>query len=408
MAESASRPSSSAARWFAVSVFCLSSAWNYLDRLVLSAAGPRVKAEFHLSNTDFGFLLSAFGLAYALAAPAMGWLLDRLGLELGIILSVALWSFSSAICGVSRNFTELVSGRILLGIGESAGVPAAGKLNSIYLEPKNLATGAAFTQVGIALAGVMAPLLVAIFTGWRNPFFVCAALGLAWIPIWVLVRRTVRPWHEVAPQNKRGGLDLLRDPRLLTLAFANVLWMIGYTFWTNWITIYYVQTYQLTTAQASGFVWVPPIASMLGGFAGGWLSSHAIKRGLPAAQARAWATLISAFGCLITILAPFAATPLIALVPISLSYFAILGGSVNIYAIPLDLWGGERAGIAIAALGCAYGLLQTVVSPVIGWLVDHFGFAPVCWMVALGPALAYLLVKRSVAAPAVREPALVK
>lgn len=126
------------------------------------------------------------------------------------------------------------------------------------------------------------------------------------------------------------------------------------------------------------------------------------------ASARAWTTLIAAFGCLITVLAPFAHSPLIALIPISLSYFAILAGSVNIYAIPLDLWGGERAGIALAALGCAYGLLQTLVSPLIGWLVDHFGFTPVCWMVALGPACAYLLVKRSAAAQTAPQPALVK
>lgn len=407
MNDSAPRPSSATARWAAVSVFALASAWNYLDRQVLSAAGPRVKAEFHLSNTDFGFLLSAFGLAYALAAPAMGWLLDRLGLELGIVLSVALWSFSSAICGISRSYSQLLGGRILLGIGESAGIPAAGKLNTIYLEPKDLATGAAMTQVGIALAGVIAPLLVAIFTGWRSPFFVCAVVGMVWIPLWMWVRRTVRPWHEVAPQKKRGGLEILGDRRLIILAFANVLWMIGYTFWTNWITIYYVQTFNLTTAQASGFVWVPPIASMLGGFAGGWLSSRAIKGGMAPAGARVYATLLAALGCLITVLAPLSPTPLIALVPISLSYFAITAGSCNIYAIPLDLWGGERAGIALAALGAAYGLLQTVISPVIGWLVDHVGFAPVCWMVAAGPVLAYLLLRQSVVTVE-PEPALVK
>lgn len=280
MGETAARPSSSAARWAAVTVFCLSSAWNYLDRQILSAAAPRVKAEFHLSNTDFGFLLSAFGFAYALAAPAVGWLLDRLGLELGIILSVAVWSLSSAICGVSQTFSQLLGGRILLGVGESAGVPAAGKLNSIYLEPKNLATGAAFTQIGISIAGVAAPLIVAAFTGWRSPFFVSAALGLGWIPIWVLVRRSVRPWREVPPQRQSGGLELLRDPRLITLSLANVLWMIGYTFWTNWMTIYYVQTFHLTTAQANGYVWIPPIAAMLGGFAGGFLSA--------APSAKAW------------------------------------------------------------------------------------------------------------------------
>ena len=91
---------------------------------------------------------------------------------------------------------------------------------------------------------------------------------------------------------------------------------------------------------------------------------------------------MSAIGCLVSVLVPFCPTPLMALLPVSLSYFAIVAGSVNIYTIPLDIWGGEHAGTAIAALGFAYGLMQTAISPLIGFLVDHFGFAPVCWLVA--------------------------
>jgi ACS family hexuronate transporter-like MFS transporter len=375
-----------------------------MDRQVLSAAGPRVKAEFHLSNTDFGFLISAFALAYALAAPFVGWLLDWLGLETGIVLSVALWSFSAFLCGISRSYGQLVGGRIFLGIWESAGIPAAGKLNAIYLEPKDRATGAAMTQIGLALAGVGAPLLVAIFVGWRSPFFVCAALGVAWIPVWMWVRRTVQPWQTVAPRKQSGGFGILRERRLILLALANVLWMVGYTFWSNWITIYYVQTFKLTTAEASGFVWFPPVASMVGGFAGGWLSRRAIGRGMPDVKARVYACLISAIGCFVTLAVPFFGSPLWALIPISLSYFAILAGSVNIYAMPLDIWGGERAGMALAALGFAYGLMQTVISPVIGWLVDHVGFTPVCWMVALGPILAWTLLRQTVSEPVTIPP----
>ena len=73
------------------------------------------------------------------------------------------------------------------------------------------------TQVGISIGGIGAPLLVGAMSGWRSPFFVCAALGLAWIPVWMLVRRTVRPCAEVAPQRQPGVLQLIRDPRLMLL-----------------------------------------------------------------------------------------------------------------------------------------------------------------------------------------------
>ncbi len=396
MTPSRPRPpvSSETARWGAVSFFALATAWNYLDRITLSAAAPRVMAEFHLSNTDYGWLIGpAFALPYAIAAPVMGWFLDRLGLETGIVFAVLLWSLGAAMCGWTRSFGQLVGARVFLGACESAGIPAAGKLNAIYLEPKDRAIGAAMTQIGIGIAGVAAPLLVAWFTGWRSPFFVCAALGFGWIPLWMLVRHSVHPYREVAPQKRSGGLNLLQDRRLISLAAANVLWMVGYTFWTNWTTLYLVKTYGLTTKEANGYAWVPPVASTIGGFAGGWLSRRAVSRGMPAIEARVRATFLSAIGCLISVLAPFCPTPLWTLLPVSLSYFAIVAGSVNIYTIPLDIWGGERAGTAIAALGFAYGLMQTVISPLIGFLVDHFGFAPVCILVALPPLTAWLLLR---------------
>ena len=385
---------SARARWAAVSVFALASAWNYLDRLTLSAAAPRIIAEFHLSNTGFGWLLSGFALAYALASPAVGWFLDRLGLETGIVIAVALWSVTSALTGFTRTFSQLIGARIALGVWESAGIPAAGKLNAIYLEPKDRALGAAMTQVGLSIGGIAAPLLVVWLTGWRSPFFVCAVAGLSWIPLWIFVRRSVRPYETIAPVRTKGaGARLLRDSRLLRLTAANVLWMGIYTLWSNWTTIFLVKQYGLSTAGAARFAWLPPLASTVGGFAGGWISRQAIGGGMANVPARVRGTLISAIGCLVTLLVPFCPTPLWAAAAISASYFWATAGSVNLYTIPLDIWGGEHAGVAISALVFAYGLLQTAISPVIGSLVDRVGFTPVCWLVALPPLAGWLLLR---------------
>ncbi len=392
---------STKARWTAISVFALASAWNYLDRLTLSAAAPRIRAEFHLTNTDYGWLLSAFALAYALASPLMGWFLDWLGLERGIAWSVGMWSIATALCGWSRSLGQLVASRVFLGIWESAGVPAAGKVNAIYLEPKDRAIGAAMTQVGLSIGGIGAPLLVAAFAGWRSPFFVCAALGLLWIPLWLAVRRRVKPYAVVAPQRASlpAAMELLREPRLLRLVAANILWMGIYTLWSNWTTLYLVHQYNLTTAQAASYAWFPPLASTLGGFAGGWISRRAILRGSPHVPARVLGTLVSAVGCLMTLAAPLAPTAFLATLAIAASYFWATAGSVNLYTIPVDIWGGERAGMAISALVFAYGILQTAISPVSGYLVDHYGYTPVCWLVALPPLAGWWLLRAGLPAP---------
>ena len=386
------RPAASGktARWVAVTVFALASTWNYLDRLVLSAAKPSVCAEFHLSNAQFGWLISAFSVTYALASPATGWLLDWLGLEAGIIWAVAMWSASSVLGGISRGFGQLLGSRAMLGAFESAGVPAAGKLNAIYLEPENRAIGAAMTQVGLSIAGVAAPLLVAAMPGWRQPFFVCAGLGVLWIPVWMLVRRLVPPYETVRPQRDRparagGGFELLSDVRLQRLMLANVLWMGIYSLWSNWTTAYLTHTFGLTVKSVAVFAWFPPVASTLGAFAGGWISRRRIVGGSGNAEARVFGAFVSAIGCLITLVVPQCPTPLTAMLGIAASYFWATAGSVNLYTIPVDIWGGEQAGTAIAALVFAYGVLQTAISPVIGAIVDHYGYAPTCWLVALPP-----------------------
>lgn len=381
-------------RWVAVAVFALASTWNYLDRLILSFAAPTVTAEFHMSNQDYGWLLAAFGVAYTLASPVTGWFLDRMGLEAGIAWAVGFWSAAAAFCGASRGFGQLVAARVLLGIGESAGIPAAGKLNTIYLEPENRALGGAITQVGLTVGSVVAPLLVGAFAGWRSPFFVCSALGFGWIPVWMLVRRKVAPLETVRPRREPGALRILRDRRLILLAISNVFCMVAYVFWSNWTTIYLAKTFHLTTGQANSYAWFLPIASTLGAFAGGWMSRRLISKGTGAVAARINVIGVTSAGCLIAVVAPLCHTPLTATLVASGSYFWTTAGSVNLYTIPLDIWGGEQAGMAISALVFAYGFLQTGISPVIGSIVDRFGFAPVCWIVALPPLAGWLLVRR--------------
>ena len=81
-------PSGSARRWLAIGIFFLSSSINYLDRQSLATLAPLIRAEFHLSNADYGWILAAFSVTYAAAAPFAGLLIDRIGLNRGISLAI--------------------------------------------------------------------------------------------------------------------------------------------------------------------------------------------------------------------------------------------------------------------------------------------------------------------------------
>ena len=51
-------------RWIAVSVFAISSTLNFLDRQILSALAPQLRAEFGMSMAEYGLVISAFSLSY--------------------------------------------------------------------------------------------------------------------------------------------------------------------------------------------------------------------------------------------------------------------------------------------------------------------------------------------------------
>src|SRR5436309_1909454 len=124
-----------AARWLAVGVFVVSSMLNYLDRQLLNTLAPLIMAELHLNQTGFGFILSAFSIAYAASSLLTGWFLDRVGINRAISAAVIWWSAAALGTGFIGGRGTLALCRAALAIGASAGIPAFGKLNGLYLKP---------------------------------------------------------------------------------------------------------------------------------------------------------------------------------------------------------------------------------------------------------------------------------
>lgn len=396
-------PSSFSLRWVAVSIFIVSSTLNYLDRQLLVTLAPLIMTEFHLNQAGFGVLLSAFSVTYAASSLGAGWVLDRFGVNRGIFAAVGWWSAAAIGTGLAPGLGGLTVCRALLGIGESAGVPAVGKLNGYYLKPEERALGAALNGIGLSVGGAIAPLWVgvAIERGWRLPFIAAGICGLLWIPLWRFVSRAVPAQYRdtqvssehVYSDHPQALFAVLRQRNLQLLIAANMLWMGSFSLWSNWVTLYLTHVHNITLKETARYVWIPLLVSNIGGFFGGWLSLRWMKNASPVA-ARRKAVWVSAIGSLATLLVLTAPNAAWATVWISVSFFFSLAGSVNIYALPIDIFGAKQTGVALAALTCSYGVLLTVISPIIGYLSDHRLYTEVLCFVAVTPTLAALLLNR--------------
>ena len=376
-------------RWIAVGIFVLSSSLNYLDRQLFSALAPVIRGEFAWSNEDYGRVVSYFSLVYAIAAPLMGLAIDRIGLNAGVSLAVGVWSLATVWTGWARDLTGLIASRFLLGAAQGGGVPAAGKAMSTYLEPRERALGQAMSQVGLSIGMIAAPLLAGFMEprwGWRSAFLVGGALGLFWVPLWLFVARSA-PRQILDPGRRKFAIgEMLRSRGYWGLIVATMLVMTVYSLWSNWTTIYLANAWGMEAAVVNRtLAWIPPLIGALGGIFGGVAS---MKMAGNVADSRRRAALFGAVAAAAaTALVPFAGSPLLAALCIGISYSCTAMMSVNLYALPLDLFGVERAAFGAASLTGAYGLMQTAISPAIGFVVDRQGFAPVCLAVAMLPLL---------------------
>jgi ACS family hexuronate transporter-like MFS transporter len=165
----------------------------------------------------------------------------------------------------------------------------------------------------------------------------------------------------------------------------------------NWTTIYFVRVFGMSQNDANRqLAWIPSLAASAGGLFGGWLALRWIGRGTELIAARLRVILLASLALLSTAALPWAPGPLAATALICFSYFACVAASVNLYALPLDLFGAGRAAFAVSTLTGAYGLMQVFFSPLTGALIDRHGFPPVCLLVSVLPLVSWAVIRGTV------------
>jgi ACS family hexuronate transporter-like MFS transporter len=395
-------------RWVAITVFVFSAVLNYLDRQVLATMVTvwRAKPEFPFTLEDFGTLLAVFSLAYAISAPFMGFFLDRVGLNRGIAISVTVWALASIGTGMVHGFIPLLICRSVLGVAEASGVSAVGKAVGLYLYPPERAVGTAMGQLGLSLGAGIAPKFAIYFAenySWRYAFYAAGIMSLLWIPVWLATARAIPPVADPHEEKHPASFAMIRDPRIWAMIFANFTAMSLYSLWTNWSPTYLVKVHHLTPAEASHYSWVVPICGYLGALLGGSLSWRFIRNGATPLESRKKVCFICAIVSVGTVAIPWLPTPLLATVGMSLSYFWIGAWSTNMYTMPVDLYGAQRAAFGVSALVFAYGLMQAIFSKPIGYVIEQHGFIPICATFAFLPLLAQVALNLYVKMPSARR-----
>jgi MFS family permease len=173
---------------------------TYLDRTAIALVGKRVQDEFHITHTQWGWVLGAFALAYALFEIPSGILGDFMGQRAALIRIVLWWSLFTALTGFTTGLISLIIVRFLFGMGEAGSFPNSSAVISRWFPASESSLGVSSITAGQSLGAAVAPFIVlplALNIGWRNTFFVNGFIGLLWVAVCIC-------WFRNNPSEKKG------------------------------------------------------------------------------------------------------------------------------------------------------------------------------------------------------------
>lgn len=361
--------------WTALGLLTTLNLLNYIDRSVLFAVQPLVQTEFHLSNTQVGYLTSAFLGFYMVAAPFTGPLADRYSRRMIIVLGAVFWSALTLLTAVTHTYWELLIRHTLVGVGEATFVTIAptfvadlfpermrGRIFGIFYLAIPVGTAA-----GYLLGGKLGPSM-----GWRFPFYIAAFPGFLLALAMLFVPEPPRGQFDTLKETPERGtlLGLIRNRAFwaVTLGMAAGTFSLGGI--QVWMPTFLSRTRGYTLESANLiFGAIVVVDGILASLIGGWLGDRLLPR---MKSSYYFVSAVSmGLGVPVMIVALFFQGPI--MIPaIALAAFLLLINTSPLNTALVNAVGSHIRATAIAVNIFIFHLLGDVPSPTLmGYVADR-------------------------------------
>ncbi len=365
---------------------------SYVDRSTLALLAPTILKETHLSGEQYGFIISAFSVAYMVSNPLWGWILDRAGLRRGMTLAVSWWTVASVAHAFAGGFWSFGAARAALGFGEGATFPGGLRAVVQTLGPEHRGRGLAVAYSGGSLGALITPLIVTpifLWWGWRAAFWFTGLIGAAWLVMWSVVSRrkdVAAPAREAVSATARPRLG---DRALWAFMSAYALGALPLGFVLYSAALYLAKPLDHSQEFIGRVLWIPPLGWEAGYFFWGWLSDRGLRRGEPR---------IAGLGRLLglcTILnlvfggVPWMANVWCVLAAMFLAMFVAAGFVVLAVAYATHVYASDHAGLIAGTGAGSWSLLVAIMMPLFGRLFDLHRYDDAFWIAAAIPPAGY-------------------
>lgn len=401
-------------RWTIVGLVALATIINYIDRGALAVLWPEISADLGLTKTDYAIIINVFTFAYAFGQTIFGRIFDWIGVRLGFVLAISVWSVATALHALANSLLTFSIFRGILGVAEAGNWPGATKANAEWFPINERALAQGIFNSGAAIGGIISAPLVGLFfvlfNSWQITFIAIAALGFLWLIPWLIIYKSGPESHPWLSEEERayilsgqrnaetddiadyapGSAEILSRKEswgvILASFFLDPIWWL----FVGWLPLYLNETYGFGVAEIARYAAVPYVGAMFGAWFGGLLARNRIKAGWTVDKTRKGVIGLGGVIMLVSLLlTSVAATPLVAVLLMAVILFGFQTAVGNIQTLPSDFYSGDSVGTLAGYAGTAAKLAVVLLNFLIPILTVE-SYAP-AFIVGAGLAIMTVL-----------------
>jgi MFS transporter, ACS family, hexuronate transporter len=393
-------------RWRICTLLFFVTSLIYLERQVLGVLAPELERVIGWDEIQYGNIVMAFQMAYALGMLLSGRFLDGVGPRIGYALAIAVWTLATSGQSLARSVLAFAMARFVLGLAEAPNFPAAIKTVAEWFPNKERALATGIFNSGANIGAIVAPATapwVAAHFGWQWAFVFLGVLSAIWIVPWAVTYRqperhprlsaTELAYIQSDPQEPAVRVPWIRLlPHRQTWAFLVGKFLTDPIWWffLYWLAKFLNQQYGLTRTGLGWPLVIVYTGSMVGSVCGGWLPAKFLKMGWSLNRARKTAMLICAVAVLPVTFAATGGKLWLTVALVSLATAAHQGWSANLFTLPSDTFPKQAVAsvVGIGGFGGAVGgmLIATLTGLVLERThsyVPMFVMASLAYLVAI-------------------------
>ena len=404
-------------RWYIAGLLLFAAVINYIDRQVFSILAPDLQRIIGWSELDYGRIVIAFQLAYAVMLLVSGRLVDWIGTRMGFMIAIVWWSIAAAGHALATNAFQFGLARFALGIGEAANFPASVKAVAEWFPARERATATGIFNGGPTVGAILAPILVPLIAaalGWQAAFILTGLVGFAWVVAWwwlyyrpeVHPRITPEELHYIqegagAPKTEKvPWLALLKYRQTWAYAVGKMLPDPVWWFFLFWLPKFLAQNFGIRGKDQMWLLAFVYVMAGIGSVVGGYSSSALIKRGWSVNKARKTTFGVIALAMPVVIFAAFTSNPWTAVLLIGFATALHQAFSTTVFTFAADMFPSKALGSVTGIGGALAGIVSMVAAEYTGRILQAnpgdylpmFLVAGTAYMVAL--LIIHLLVPR--------------